>query len=148
MTWSVKTFVYRHCVKSSIWSYVLTLIKLIDYHFTALALYILTRARQKPAAGETPLLLINPNESFDHQDHWLANKPLGLSLFYPVHLTGILPQRGSNPHPSDHEPNTLPWQGILTVNKNSACQIIMQNNCFEKYICILLKIYFLLFMNI
>ena len=28
-------------------------------------------------------------------------------IFLPVQLTGILPQGGSNPRPSDHEPGTL-----------------------------------------
>ena len=73
------------------------------------ALYRLTRARQKPGRGNPPysfrfiprgLLGARNIDSAIH--HW------AFIIFLPVHLTGILPQRGSNPRPSDHEPGALP----------------------------------------
>ena len=89
------------------------------------ALYRLTRGRQKPGTGETPLFFsIHPKGSFRCQGHRQPHTPLGL-IFLPVQFTGILPQRGSNPRPSDHEPGALPCchrRGMLPLKVNS-CNI-------------------------
>ena len=50
-----------------------------DLRANIFALYRLTRARQKPGMGETPLLfLIHPEGSFRRQEHRQPHTPLGL----------------------------------------------------------------------
>ena len=99
----------RVCIKIII----IIIIALWPYVF---ALYGLTRARQKPGVGKTPLLFsIYPKGSFSCQDHRQLHTPLGLYYFSSSSANW-------NPQPSDHEPGALPCcqrRGIDYISKLS-----------------------------
>ena len=117
-----------------------------------MALFRLTRARQKPGKGETPLLFsIHPKLSFRCQDHRHPIHHWAFIIFLPVQVTG-----GSNQRSSDHKPGILPCchqRGISSyVQKCYVFAWMLPNCCFldiistngHKYVYYWLgKIYFI-----